>query len=178
VSRSAGAGRVTYWQLALETPLARNASSDVPLKSPAKYRIVGTSAPRLDIPAKLTGGEAYVQDMRVPGMLFGRVVRPPGYDAQLTAFDDTAVKSMPGVCAVVRAGRFLGVVARREEQAIAARAALQRAATWTTRPELPDDARIADFLRGSADARVTTVSSRSPGPNTPAAAKTMGATYS
>jgi nicotinate dehydrogenase subunit B len=175
---SAAAGRVTYWQLASEMPLAREASGDVARKNPSRYRVVGTSAPRLDIPAKLTGGEAYVQDMRVPGMLFGRVVRPPGYDAQLTAFDDAAVKNMPGVVAVVRDGRFLGVVARREEQAIAARAALQRAAAWTTPSGLPDEARIADFLRGSADARVTTVSSRSPSPNTPAAAKTLGATYS
>jgi hypothetical protein len=109
----------------------------------------------------------------VPGTLFGRAVRPPSYDAQLTAFDDTAVKGMPGVVAVVRDGRFLRVVARREEQAIAARAALQRAATWTTRPELPDDARVADFLRASTDAQVSTVSSRSPGPNTPAAVRTL-----
>jgi nicotinate dehydrogenase subunit B len=178
ISSSAAASRVTYWQLASETPLARNASSDVPLKSPSKYRIVGTSAPRLDIPAKLTGGEAYVQDMRVPGMLFGRVVRPPSYDARLTAFDDTAVKSMPGVVTVVRDGRFLGVVARREEQALAARAALQRAATWTTRSELPDEARMADFLRASTDARVATVSSRSPGSSTPKAVKTLSSSYS
>jgi nicotinate dehydrogenase subunit B len=178
IGSSAAASRVTYWQLALETPLARNASSDVPLKSPSKYRIVGTSAPRLDIPAKLTGGEAYVQDMRVPGMLFGRVVRPPSYDAQLSALDDAAVKGMPGVVTVVRDGRFLGVVARREEQAIAARAVLQRAATWTTRSELPDEARIADFLRASTDARVTTVSSRTPGSNAPEAVKTLAANYS
>jgi nicotinate dehydrogenase subunit B len=112
ISSSASTNRVTYWQLALETPLARDARSDVPLKSISKYRIVGRSVPRLDIPAKVTGGEAYVQDMRVPGMLFGRVVRPPSYDARLTAFDDTAVKVMPGVVTVVRDGRFLGVVAR------------------------------------------------------------------
>jgi CO/xanthine dehydrogenase Mo-binding subunit len=178
ISSSAAAGRVTYWQLALETPPARNAMSDVPLKSPAKYRIVGTSVPRLDIPAKLTGGEAYVQDMRLPGMLFGRVVRPPSYDAQLTALDDSAVRSMPGVAAVVRNGRFLGIVARREEQAIAAREALQQAAVWSTPPGLPDETRIAEFLRSSADARVSIVSSRSPGPNTPAAVKTLSASYS
>jgi nicotinate dehydrogenase subunit B len=178
ISSSASPSRVTYWQLASEASLARNASGDVALKSVSKYRIVGRSIPRLDIPAKLTGGEAYVQDMRVPGMLFGRAVRPPSYDAQLTAFDDTAVKGMPGVVAVVRDGRFLGVVARREEQAIAARAALQRAATWTTRPELPDDARVADFLRASKDAQVSTVSSRSPGPNTPAAVRTLTGSYS
>jgi CO/xanthine dehydrogenase Mo-binding subunit len=178
ISGSAGSGRVTYWELASQTLLARDARSDVAPKSPAKYRIVGTSVPRLDIPAKLTGGEAYVQDMRLPGMLFGRVVRPPGYDAQLTALDDSAVRSMPGVAAVVRNGRFLGVVARREEQAIAAREALQQAAVWSTPPALPDETRIAEFLRSSADARVSIVSSRAPGPNTPAAVKTLSARYS
>ena len=170
--------QASYWQLAAETSLARDATGDVPLKSTSKYRIVGTSVPRLDIPAKLTGGEAYVQDMRLPGMLFGRVVRPPSYDAQLTAFDDTAVKAVPGVVAVVRNGRFLGVVARREEQALAARAALQGAATWTTPAKLPDDARIADFLRASTDARVTTVSSRLPGSSTPQAMKTLTSNFS
>jgi nicotinate dehydrogenase subunit B len=176
---STATAKVTYWQLASEVSLARDADNNVTLKSSAKYRIVGTLVPRLDIPAKLTGGEAYVQDMRVPGMLFGRVARPPSYNAQLTAFDDASVKAMTGVVAVVRNGRFLGIVARREEQAIAARAALQRAATWTMPSELPDDARIADFLRSSADARVSVVSSRSPGANAPAAAvKTLTASYS
>jgi nicotinate dehydrogenase subunit B len=178
ISGSAGRGRVTYWELASQALLARNARSDVALKSTAKYRIVGRSVPRLDIPAKLTGGEAYVQDMRLPGMLFGRVVRPPSYEAQLTAFDDSSVRSMPGVATVVRNGRFLGVVARREEQAIAARDALQQAATWRIPSELPDETRIAEFLRSSADARISTVSSRSPGPNTPAAVKTLSASYS
>jgi nicotinate dehydrogenase subunit B len=178
IRNSVAVSRVTYWQLASDTPLARNASSVVLLKSPSTYRIVGTSAPRLDIPAKLTGGESYVQDMRLPGMLFGRVVRPPSYDAQLTAFDDAVVKGMPGVVTVLRDGRFLGVVAGREEQALAARAALQRAATRTTRPELPDEARMADFLRASPDARVTTVSSRSPGSITPQAVKTLTGSYS
>jgi nicotinate dehydrogenase subunit B len=178
ISSSAVSGRVTYWQLASETLLARNADSNVPLKSAEKYRIVGTSVPRLDIPAKLTGGEAYVQDMRLPGMLFGRVVRPPSYGAQLTAFDDASVKSMPGVVTVVRNGRFLGVVAQREEQAIAARATMQRAATWTMPSDLPDDARLSDFFRGSTDVRVTTVSSRSPGASVLAAVKTLTASYS
>jgi nicotinate dehydrogenase subunit B len=161
IRSSAGVGRVTYWELASEaTLLARDARSDIPLKTNSKRHIVGTSVPRLDIPAKVTGGEAFVQDLRLPGMLFGRVVRPPSYGAQLTAFDDTSAKAMPGVVTVLRNGRFLGVVARREEQAIAARAELQRAVLWTMPSELPDEADIADFFRNAADARVTTVSSR------------------
>jgi nicotinate dehydrogenase subunit B len=177
ISSSAGVGRVTYWELASQGPLARDARSDIPLKANSNRRIVGSSVPRLDIPAKVTGGEAYVQDMRLPGMLFGRVVRPPSYGAQLSAFDDTSAKAMPGIVEVLRDGRFIGVVARREEQAIAARAALQQAAVWIMPAELPEEAGIAAFFRNSADAQVTTVSSRSPSAATPTA-KTLRGTYS
>jgi nicotinate dehydrogenase subunit B len=178
ITSSTGGGRVTYWELASEGLLAREARSDVPLKTSSNRHIVGASVPRLDIPAKVFGGEAFVQDMRLPGMLFGRVVRPAGYGADLTALDDTSVKAMPGVVTVLRDGRFLGVVAQREEQAIDARAALQRAAVWTMPAELPDEAGIADFLRNSTDAQVTTVSSRSPSVAAPAAARTLTGTYS
>jgi len=178
ISSSARVGRVTYWELASEEPLAREARSDIPLKTNSNRRIVGTSVPRLDIPAKVTGGEAFVQDMRMPGMLFGRVVRPPSYGAQLTAFDGTSAKAMPGVVTVLRDGRFFGVVARREEQAIAARTAIQRAAVWTMPAELPDEAGIAGFFRNSADAQVTTVSSRSSTVASPMAVRTPRATYS
>ncbi len=178
INGSGGNGSITYWELASAGVLARDVRSGIPLKSNSQRRIVGTSVPRIDIPAKMTGGEAYVQDMRLPGMLFGRVARPPSYGAQLTSFDDSSVKAMPGVVTVLRNGRFLGVVARREEQAIAARAVLQRSAVWKMPEELPDEARIADFYRNSADAKVTTVSSRSPSTTAAPAARTLKATYS
>jgi nicotinate dehydrogenase subunit B len=178
ISSSAGASQVTYWTLASAGLLAREVRSDILLKTGTQHRIVGTSVPRIDIPAKMTGGEAYVQDMRLPGMLFGRVARPPSYGAQLTAFDDSSVKAMPGVVAMVRDGRFLGVVARREEQAINARAALQRAAVWKIPEELPDEAHIVKFYRNSAGAKVTTVSSKSPSTGAPPPAKSLKATYS
>ena len=85
----------------------------------------------------MTGGAAYVQDMRLPGMLHGRVVRPPRYGATLESVDEAAAKAMPGVVAVVRDGCFLGVIAEREEQAIKAREALARSAKWKLGPELP-----------------------------------------
>ena len=177
ITSSAAAGRVTYWELASTTFLARDARSGIPLKPNSPGRIVGTSVPRLDIPAKVTGGEAYVQDIRLPGMLFGRVVRPPSYGAQLTAFDDASVKAMPGVVTVLRNGRFLAVVARREEQAIAARAALQKAAVWTMPAELPDEARIGPFFRNAADVQVRTVSARSSSATATRAVRTLRATY-
>jgi len=125
-------------------------SAKVPPKPPAQYKIVGRSVPRLDIPAKLTGGAAYVQDMRLPGMAFGRVVRPPSYRASLSDVEVSAVRKLPGVIAVIRSGNFLGVVAQREEQAIAASAALRKSAKWNEAPDLPDPKAIPAWLKKAA----------------------------
>ena len=100
--------------------------------------------PRVDLPAKATGELVYVHDVRVPGMLHGRVVRPPyaGVDAgafvgtSLIAVDEASVRDIPGLVAVVRIGDFVGVVAEREENAI--KAAAQLKVTWKPVPTLPD----------------------------------------
>jgi nicotinate dehydrogenase subunit B len=138
--------KVTYGELAGEVDLHREVTAKVSPKPPATHKIVGQSIPRFDIPKKVTGGVAYVQDLRLPGMLHGRVVRPPRYGSKLDAIDDGNVKAMPGVVAVVRDGSFLGVIAEREEQAIKAQTALAKSAKWTLGPELPDPAKIYDVL--------------------------------
>jgi len=138
---------VTYWELAGEADLHREATAGFVPKSPQGLRHIGQSKPRLDIPAKVTGGASYVQDIRMPGMLYGRISRPPSYTAELTAFDEARVRAMPGVVAVVRDGRFLGVVAEREEQAIAARDELARAAQWRDGAALPKPEDIQNYLR-------------------------------
>ena len=127
--------------------LKREATAKIAPKPTASYKLVGKPIVRLDIPAKVTGGAAFVQDMRPPGMLHGRVVRPPRYGSTLAGINDAAVKSMPGVVAVVRDGSFLGVIAEREEQAINARAALADSAKWNLGPELPDPERIFEHLK-------------------------------
>lgn len=142
-----GGKKVTYWKLSAEAQLQREASASVPPKPPEQHRLIGKSRPRLDIPAKVTGGAAYVQDIRLPGMLFGRVSRPPSYHAELISFDEERVRKLPGIIAVVRDGRFLGVVAQREEQAIAGRDELSRAATWREAPSLPPPDDIYAYLR-------------------------------
>jgi len=78
-----------------------------------------------------------VQDMRLPGMVFGRVVRPPSYRAQLASVDEASAKALPGVVAVMRDGHFLAVAAEREEQAIKAAQALRASAKWNETPDLP-----------------------------------------
>lgn len=140
---------VPYGELVAE-PFEREVTGEAPEKPPASYTIVGQSIDRVDIPPKLTGGEAYVQDLRLDGMLHGRVVRPyvrtmEGVGATLESFDDSAARAMPGVVQVVRNGGFIGVVAEREEQAIAAAQAIE--AEWAFGDPLPALNQIYDLLR-------------------------------
>jgi CO/xanthine dehydrogenase Mo-binding subunit len=149
-------GKVAYAELAAQVDFKREASAKAVPKPAGSHQIVGKSVQRLDIPNKVFGRAAFVQDMRPAGMLHGRVVRPPRYGSRLESIDETAVKAMPGVVAVVRDGSFLGVVARREEQAIKAREALARSAKWALGPELPDPARIFEHIKSlpSKDATI------------------------
>lgn len=138
--------RTSYWNLAAEVDLAREASAQVPPKQAADLNIVGRSAQRIDLPAKVFGEPAYLQDMAMPGLVHGRIVRPPNYAAKLVSLDDEGVRALPGVIAVVRDGSFLGVVAEREEQAIKAAAMLAQACQWDAPRQLPTEARIYDYL--------------------------------
>jgi nicotinate dehydrogenase subunit B len=107
------------------------------LKAPGSFRVMGQPMRRVDIPAKVTGAPVYVQDLRLPGMVHARVVRPPRPGATLTALDASTVERMPGVVAVVRNGSFLAVVAEREFQAIQAMRALEGLAQWSQGTKLP-----------------------------------------
>ena len=108
---------------------------------------MGTPMPRIDIPAKVTGGPAFIQDIRLPGMLHARAVRQPSVGAKLLAFDTGPIERMPGVVKVVREGSYLAVVAEKEWQAIKAMRALAAAAKWEETATLPDEATVLDTLR-------------------------------
>lgn len=97
-------------------------------KRPDQYTIVGKPVKRIDIPDKVTGRFTYVVDVRVPGMLHGRVIRPPVAGATLLGVD--GAQALPGVVKVVAKKNFLGVVAETEWQAIQAARALK--VTWST----------------------------------------------
>lgn len=142
--------RASFWELANDS--AGLLKGDIALaaapKKPGDYAIVGKSVKRSDLPGKLTGAPSYVQDIRLPGMVFARVVRPPRYGAKLIAFNEAAVRARPGVIAVVSDGNFLAVAAEREEQAIAARDALTATAHWSDDAvELPDMASLLTELK-------------------------------
>ena len=129
--------RFGYGDLVAADMLHVQAQARSKLKDPATYQVMGQPVPRVDIPAKVTGGAAYVQDMRLPGMVHARIVRPPSYGAQLTECDTAAVEKLPGVVKLVRDGNFLAVVAKKEFQAIKAMHALSAAAKWQETPSLP-----------------------------------------
>lgn len=149
---SSSTATTTYWEItadaANEKLLQREATASVAFKPVSSHKLIGQSVQRRDILAKVTGGEAYVQDMRMPGMVFGRVVRPVAPRAKLISVDEAAVRAMAGVAAVVRDGNFLAVAAKREEQAIAAARALQASARWEAPSDLPPSgAALYEFLK-------------------------------
>jgi len=140
-------GQFSYGELAAAIDLHVEAQPDAPLKSSADFKIMGQAFPRVDIPGKVTGGVAYVQDLRPRDMLHARVVRPPSPGASLASLDASSVKAMPGVKAVIQDGNFLAVVAEGEFQAIQAMRALAAAAKWDERATLPAKSDIPALLR-------------------------------
>jgi CO/xanthine dehydrogenase Mo-binding subunit len=135
-----------YGDLAASLSLHVEAIPDAPRRPPASFRTIGTAMPRVDIPAKLTGGPAYVQDMRLPGMLHARVVRGPSFGTRLKTIDADAVEKLPGVVKLVRKDGFAAVVAETEWQAIQALRVLQQAGFERVAPPLPD-ADVATILQ-------------------------------
>jgi len=105
-------------------------------KDPKDYKLVGKSVPRADIPAKVMGTFTYMQDVKVPGMLHGRVVRPPAHGAKVVSIDESSVARIPSLVKVVQRGDLVGVVCKREEQAIRGASALK--VTWSDWAGLPD----------------------------------------
>ncbi|MCA1368523.1 xanthine dehydrogenase family protein molybdopterin-binding subunit [Bradyrhizobium sp. BRP14] len=129
---------LTYGELVSELMLHVEAQPQSTLKEPGALRVMGKSLPRVDIPAKVTGGQAYVHDLRFDGMLHARVVLPPSPAAELSEVDASAAEAMPGVVSVVRDGNFLAVVAEKEFQAVNAMRTLAATARWQERESLPD----------------------------------------
>ena len=137
VIQGPGGATRDYGELAAKLSMHVQAQPSVGLIDPASYRVMGVALPRLDIPAKLTGGAAYVQDMRPAGMLHARVVRQPSAGAELQSVDVDAVSRMPGVVKVMRDGSFLAVVADKEWRAIKAMRALEASTRWKETATLP-----------------------------------------
>jgi nicotinate dehydrogenase subunit B len=156
-------------------------------KNPSDYTIVGRPVPRKDIPGKMTGEFTYIQDVRVPGMLHGRVVRPYGVGARLISVDQSGIKEIPGFVALVRRDNFLGVVADTEWGAIQAAAKLGSTlnpsgpdgaqAKWSAWNGLPAMDRIWETVRHAPGADITAVSHGAADAALASAARKITATY-
>jgi CO/xanthine dehydrogenase Mo-binding subunit len=136
---------ISYWDLVGDVDLNVNANGRASPKSPNTYELIGSSVPRKDILRKITGA-AFLHDMTLPGMLHGRIARPPSFRAKLISFNDAPILAMPGVKKVIRDGSFIGVVATREEQAIKAMLAVGQHCEWSESALLPDMNDIEQFL--------------------------------
>jgi nicotinate dehydrogenase subunit B len=167
--------RFGYGELVSAQLLHVTAGAISPLKDPGRFKVMNRRIPRVDIPAKLTGNAAFVQDLRPDGMVHARVVRPPSYGAQLVGVDDGAVRKMPGVLQVVRDGSFLAVIAQREFEAIEAMRALAAAARWNETAKLPDPASLGAFLTSLPAQDIAVLDRQQAVAN---GAKALSATYS
>ena len=116
-----------------------------PLKKASGHRFVGKSVKRLDIPAKVTGEFTYVHDIRLPGMVHARVLRPDAIQASLMSVDESEARKLPGYLGTVHKGNFLAVLAKTEWEAV--QAAQKVRPTWSVWKGLPAQDRMMETWR-------------------------------
>ncbi len=137
----------SYWALADDALLQVEADEPVAHKIVASPAMFDEATSRLDIPDKVTGQPRFIQDIALPGMLYGRVLHPPSPNAVLQELDMTIVQAMPGVVAVVRDGNFLGVIADNEYLVTLALKKLSTLALWSESAALPNMHDLSEYLR-------------------------------
>lgn len=142
---------VTYGELLGDKLFSVKFTGTAPQKPIGRYKLVGTGVPRVDIPDKASGKYEYMQHVRVPDMLHGRIVRPRGQraygaGAKPMSIDESSIKHIPGA-RLVRKGDFVGVLAEREWDAVKAARALK--VTWQESSALPGNADLFERMRAA-----------------------------
>ncbi len=135
ISHAASGRSLGFGELARGGNLVRTISPETPLRPAAEWRVAGTSVPKVNGAEFVSGRHRYSADLALPGMLYGRVLRPPAFHAELESVDASAAEAMPGV-KIVREGGFVGAVAPTAYAAARAVAALK--ATWRTVPQISE----------------------------------------
>jgi CO/xanthine dehydrogenase Mo-binding subunit len=149
--------QVSYGQLIGGSLFQLAVDASATPKDPSQYTVLGTSVPRVDLPVKMTGQFEYVQSVRLPGMLHGKVVRPPAAGAKVINVDANSVQGMPGNIQVVVKNDFVGVVADSEWEALQAAKAL--AVTWSDGLAVHDQQDLYNYMRQQPSRDAYTVSS-------------------
>ncbi len=157
VSAKDGGASVSYGDLLGDRAFNVKIDITAPLKSHERFRFIGKSLPRPDMPAKVTGHHRYLHDLTLPGMLHARVIRPGALGATLVSVDESSIAGIGGA-RVVRIQSFLAVLAEREWDAVRAARALQT--KWTTSTGLPDHEKEFDSMRASRVVRDQEIAKR------------------
>ncbi|MFY9789987.1 MAG: molybdopterin cofactor-binding domain-containing protein [Candidatus Sulfotelmatobacter sp.] len=151
-------------------------SSTAKRRSPSQWNVLGKPVPSLDRVALMTGTFEFVHNLRVPGMVHGRVVRPPQIGATLASLDEKSVQNVPGVIKVVVRNNFVGVVAEKQWQA--AQAAKDLKVTWKPGPELPPQNDFYAYMRQQPSGDLMLVDSKDTDGRLKASSRVLQATYS
>ena len=171
----AGGNGLSFAELIGEARFNLKLDPKAPVKDPATYTLVGKPLARPDVPDKVMGRHVFMHDFSVPGMLHGRVIRPPSIGAKLVSVDERSVKHLPGVT-VVRVNDFLGVVAADEWTCVRAMRALK--ARWSEWAGLPAQDRLIATLRaGPFLGDETLINKGDAMAALPAGAKALSASY-
>lgn len=155
--------RMAYADAVKHVDVHQYAKAQSPAMAAADFKLIGHNLPRLDIPAKVSGGAAFVQDIRLPGMLHARVIRPPRPGCTLQAFDAASIEALSGVVKVIRDGNYLAVVAHDEWQAIKAMRSGIESAKWSGGEAIPEAAGIHDLLKQLPSKRYPISNNGNPG---------------
>ena len=139
--------RTSYWELADDVQLDRDATPGAVPKPSAQRVLAGSSVQRLDIPDKVFAQPRFIHDSALPGMLHGRMLRPELSAAKLVELREDRARAVAGLVAIVRDGSFAGVVGETEDSAVAALKALRKGATWSSGETLPDENDLAEWLK-------------------------------
>ena len=139
--------RTSYWELASEVSLERDATPGATPKTSTRRVLAGNSVQRLDIPDKVFARPRFIHDLALPEMLHGRVLRSEMSWAKLVDLPEKAARGVAGLVAVVRDGNFAGVVSETEASAEAAVNALRKSAAWSSDETLPDEDGLAEWLK-------------------------------
>src|SRR6202165_2625835 len=139
--------RTSYWELAGEVSLDRNATPGAVPKRSTQRALAGNSIQRLDIPDKVFARPRFIHDSALPGMLHGRVLRPEMSAAKLVELPEDGARAVAGLVAIVRDGNFAGVVSETEDGAEAALSGLRKGAAWSSGEALPDESGLAEWLK-------------------------------
>jgi nicotinate dehydrogenase subunit B len=139
--------RTSYWELADEVSLERDATPGAVPKRSTQRTLAGHSIARVDIPDKVFAHPRFIHDSALPGMLHGRVLRSELSAARLVDMREAGARAVGGLVAIVRDGNFAGVISETEDGAEAALGALRKGATWSAGETLPDEDGLAEWLK-------------------------------